>query len=183
MMCYAAPDQALERDGVQSLNPADVQLRVDRLLDGVECAFVIASCADSECMGRYSATVRELKRVGARVIEAKLPYTAVVALKQVSGALSNTSTRSDHAFDHELSPLINPEYLVEHISYPSPVRGRSKRIHVRKRKGPLPNHPPVELSSRSSSAWRRRSRVAGVGMLQPRNRRGSGRIQPQPRHA
>ncbi len=92
-MCYVAPDQALERDGVQSLNPADVQLRVDRLLDGVECAFVIASCADSECMGRYSATVRELKRVGARVIEAKLPYTAVVALKQVSGALSNTSNR------------------------------------------------------------------------------------------
>ena len=65
-------------------NPTDLQLRVDQFPHGVECSFVIACCVDSECARRYSATVQELKRVGARVTETKLPYAAVVALKQGS---------------------------------------------------------------------------------------------------
>jgi hypothetical protein len=43
-------------------SPGDVQARVEQLLEGVECAFVLVSCADGECIRRYSATVRELKR-------------------------------------------------------------------------------------------------------------------------
>jgi hypothetical protein len=64
--------------------PADVQMRVEQLLEGVECSFVLARCVDSACVRCYDATLREFQRVGARVTEAKLPYAAVVALKQVS---------------------------------------------------------------------------------------------------
>jgi hypothetical protein len=65
-------------------NHGDVQARIDRFLYGVECAFVLVSCVDSECLKRYSATVREFRREGARVTEMKLPYAAVVSLKQGS---------------------------------------------------------------------------------------------------
>lgn len=65
-------------------SPGDVQARVEQLLEGIDCDFVLVSCNSGECLRRYSATVREFKRTGARVTEIKLPYAAVVALKQVS---------------------------------------------------------------------------------------------------
>lgn len=83
------------QDSRRCPNAADMQLKVERLIDGVLCTFVIVVCNDNDCLRRYAATVAQFQRDGATLSTVRLPRAAVLALKMDSPRTVHTDISED----------------------------------------------------------------------------------------